>query len=548
MRIIAAAGEFDLPLNFETQITKYNVMLTSVGDQSNPITLPSTANNLKLVGYSNRLDAAYKPISDIAITFINEINVRPANLGVHTADEVDGISCTLYIGTGDFYSKVGNTRLTWLAWPTVKSPNYVNESDEERVDYLISLLKNQFTNPIADANFKVEPVATSLEVEWYDEGVSRKRPLVLNGFEDYYWSLPASGTVDINIFHGEYVHQSLESSDVISYGKGYGMTPFLKLEYVLRFIFEKFGYTFDGSEINVLSERILKDTVILNNVADAIYTGVLKYKQLLPDMLITEFLKETEKLLSGKFIVSEISNVIKFKFYKHLFQSNALIDLSTYLSSRIKMSATEFKIIKITEADKLTTSDEADDKVERYEFDLLKEKEIEILFRDNFEEADGSVFFKMVKTENIIYLNSTFVVNGETKESKDTAATTLQLFTASDVWSQKTIEDVDHLQLIVNYKESNEYLSVPFPIPGDSIGKLKWIYDEYVNYFKNSNITVEAKLQIPDYIFEKIDQHSPVLLNGQILLIEYLKKSTSNENSSGIIEARFRTMRDYVDR
>ena len=550
MRIVTKTGiDFNLPVDFEIEITKYNAALTDSGEQSNPITLPPTPLNLKLVGWSNRIDAYYKPITNIDVLFLNGLSVKQANLAIHNADEDEGISCTLYIGTGDFYSRVGNTRLNWLSWPTVKSPNYENESEEERVDYLISMLKQQFSNPHPLEQYKVAPVVTTEVIEWYDDGVSRKRPFILNGFEDYFWILPTEGEVNVQTFQGEYEHTILKDDINVVLKKGYGMTPFLKLDYVLGFVFEKFGYSFDSSEISALSVNLLSDTVILNNVSDAIYAGVLKYSQLVPDMLIKDFIKETEKLLAGKFIANEITKVIKFRFYKNILLSDVSVDLTPYLCSRIKLETPEFKIIKITVSDKLTETEENVEDVERFEFDLLKESDMEIIFRDDFEEADGAVFIKMVNTEGIIYLNSTFVMNGEKKESEDKSATILQLFTATDDWKATTIYDTEGRELLVKFKESYPFLNTQFTGSSlSTIDRIKWMYDEYISFFKNSNIKVRATLMIPEHIFESIDQHLPVSLNGQKLLIEYLKKENTNVDSGVLTEGVFRTMRAYKER
>ncbi|MGB4439300.1 MAG: hypothetical protein WBJ13_08790, partial [Sedimentibacter sp.] len=273
------------------------------------------------------------------------------------------------------------------------------------------------------------------------------------------------------------------------------------------------------------------------------------YSQLVPDMLIKDFIKETEKLLAGKFIANEITKVIKFRFYKNILLSDVSVDLTPYLCSRIKLETPEFKTIKITVSDKLTETEENVEDVERFEFDLLKESDMEILFRDDFEEADGAVFIKMVNTEGIIYLNSTFVMNGEKKESEDKAATILQLFTATDDWKATTIFDTGGRQLLVRFKESYPFLNTQFTGGAMStIDRIKWMYDEYVSYFKNSNIPIRTTLMIPEYVFESIDQHLPVSLNGQKLLIEYLKKANTNVDSGVLTEAVFRTMRAYKNR
>ena len=102
MRIISAYGEFDLPTGFTLNITAFNQMFNSEGEQSVPVTLPSSPGNLATLRFPNRVDSFYKPVSEISVDVIDDVFMRPARMVVHSANESEGISCTLYFSEASF--------------------------------------------------------------------------------------------------------------------------------------------------------------------------------------------------------------------------------------------------------------------------------------------------------------------------------------------------------------------------------------------------------------------------------------------------------------
>ncbi len=154
--------DFQLPADFEAELTRYNVLISDVGEQTTPLTLPGTPHNMQLIGYSNRLDNYYKPISEMEVLVSDGLFVRPCNMAIHTADENDGISVTLYLGTGDFYSRVGDKMLSALAWPIIKST----------AQGLIDLLKTEFFHPTDTAIFCIAQIETTQEYVWRRERIT----------------------------------------------------------------------------------------------------------------------------------------------------------------------------------------------------------------------------------------------------------------------------------------------------------------------------------------------------------------------------------------
>ena len=60
---------------------------------------------------------------------------------------------------------------------------------------------------------------------------------------------------------------------IVNIARGYWMTPFLKLNYELQFVFERFGYgLYKQSVIGCVSK--FNKIWMLNNMANAIYSGI----------------------------------------------------------------------------------------------------------------------------------------------------------------------------------------------------------------------------------------------------------------------------------
>ena len=555
MRIIAAAGEFNLPTNFETQLTKYNVMLTSAGEQTNPITLPPTPNNLKLVGYSNRIDALYKSVTDIAVTISDGLKVRPGNLGIHTADDEDGISCTLYMGTADFYSRVAEAKLASLPWPIIKSPTYDSQTLTQRVQYLIDLLKTEYNTSNSNANFFCAPVMTNTDVSKKVNGVVYAEKMILNGFETRKYITPLEivtnvfGTFKSYRLHkmeGEYEQTYVVDGVDTNFTIGYGMTPFLKLKYIIDFIFSNYGYTFDYTDF-VAHTRfdIFTYVAVLNNVADAIYSGVLKYQQLVPDLTIKKFLSIIEKLYAGKFIINEFTKTVNLIRYADVLESPATINLTPYLSSKLKKS--EFEPVTFSLIDtRLNDSSTNDSKVttETIEIDLLSSKTV----LSNIPDIPDVFGIKYIQIGSVIHKNSTLIVDGKTIKEEDKSMSELML---CDFPTQSEAKELKppFQDRTVYYRRSRAFLSQYNPINNETLLSVfqTW-YTQYINFYRHSNIPIDGKFLIPEAVLSKIDIKQPVLVESQKMLVETIKQPTGNSDSMVEVEIRFRTLRNYIDR
>jgi len=552
MRITTNNIDFELPSNFEAELTRNNVLLTDAGEQTAPITLPGSPHNLRLIGHSDRIDNYYKPLTDLDVVVSDGLFNRPCNLGIHTANAVDGISCTIYLGTGDFYSRIGNTRLNWIGWPVIKSPTFDSQTLAQRVQYLIDLLKAQYTTPTNISEFGIRPVATTQEYTWKKPDNSNvKGILILNGFEKYQSTLDLSQAEYIEKFEGEYTQHMVVGEDTITITTGYGMTPFLKIRYMIEFIFQSFGYTTDLSALVSLTPNFEHNTLLLNNVADAIYSGTLYYKQLVPDITIKEFLAEINKEFSGTFNVNEATKVATFYRYQDQLNAASDIDLTQYSCSLPKVGIPEFKTIQLNEtiSTKSETS-ETKEKIEIIEFDFAKTVDVIDEYKTNIDTYVSSIQLSIVTISEIVHLNSTIVVNGVSTTENINTSTLMKLIYAKNEWQEISVYRVNNGYVSVYYRvstppfyndfldEYSDYIATPLLVE-------EMFYLEYKAFRLNSNIPLEVEMDIPPVILEKMNLQTPKLLNGQKVMIESIVQILGRK---GTQKVKFRTLRGYIDR
>jgi len=555
MRIIFNDTDFDLPKNFGCVLTRYNVLLTGAGEQTNPITLPASPKNLKLVGYGDRIDGYSKPLTDMAVVVSDGMFNRTCNLGIHGVDRSAGISATIYLGTGDFYSKVGNTRLSWLQWPTLASPGYAGQPLLDRVAYLIERLATTYSYPSHALPYSVAPVVSTQKYTWqYDREIKLNKferkelegLLVLNGFEKYQTVLVLDQhSDDVKRFEGEFAQKMKVDSSIVDISTGYGMTPFLKLRYVVDFIFSAWGFGFDTLPMNAIIDSYEDDIVLLNNVADAIYAGRLYYKQLLPDVTVKEFLGEVERLFAGKFLVDENTKTVTFISYESALNALPDLDLTGYCVATPALGTPEFTKIKIVDKLDTAAADEAtEDKVSALDFSLLKQA----LVVDVFTAPDRATFtadlgLEMIAIDGIVHLNSTIEVVGvEKKEEKPSVSSLIQLASIKDEWKVARFMTENSRGDVVRYRTTK-------PVFAESgmtdLAFLESRYAAYKIFMQQSNIPIEIEMDIPEMILERMNYHTPKILMGQKVMIESIESVMGGKE---LQKVKLRTLRVFENR
>ena len=596
MTIQNEKGEyFDLPTELEIELSRYNVLLCDMGEQTAPITLPGSPHNLKLVGYSNRIDSLLKPLTDLTVLVSDGLFVRWCNMGIHTANEEEGISCTLYFGSGEFYSKYGDKKLASINLGTYGVGNLPGRpwTLEQKVNVLINYLKSEYKAPTEDGIISVIPVITTQQYAWkknriisiteinntietplmgeypdgtpyqlrdeygqlmfttsvettYDTETEVKNVtgnLILNGFEtENETILPGiNQNVYLTTFQGEKLQLVIADDTEIKLPIGYGLTPFLRVKYILSVIFSE--YTLKTAALLIKFPNFNND-VVINTVADAICSGIIRYNQLVPDVTVNEFIDYCEKRYGGKFIVNEINKVVTFTNYD-VITSNPDIDLTPYLTGKLKLGASDFEELSIHyNSDIEVTNKDSKIKHTTLEFDFLTRTKSTI--NKFFTNSAKNTFYSidltlcLVEVGDIIHKNTTLVTNGKTVVEQSNQPTDIKVIIV-DHWSNSFFMLVN-MNPVTFYPAFSSFYDIDStPLHPD----IKSFYVEYSKFKLNSNIPIEVEMDIPTNVLETLNLQFPKLLQGQPVMIESIKYTLGKHGTQTVI---LRTVRSFLDR
>jgi hypothetical protein len=130
--------------------------------------------------------------------------------------------------------------------------------------------------------------------------------------------------------------------------KGFGVSPFLKVWRILELIFFHYGFTVSSNPFK--THRQLKKLVALNNCYDAIMTGSLNYKDLMPDVTVREFLDVLYAKFGMKWFINSNMQTVDIVFLKDMMtpSANGMIDFTEYKTEEPVISAIRAKQLKLT--------------------------------------------------------------------------------------------------------------------------------------------------------------------------------------------------------
>lgn len=555
MRIITTKGEFDMPRFPDVRHTIYNLMLSSAGEQTAPLTLPSSDNNLFLLDYPDRADNIYKPMQEIDVVVQSGLISRRANMVINDVDISEGISVTIYLSAGDFYSRIQGIKLSSLNWPAVKSPTYEADTPLQRVTYLINLLKQELNAPGTSTQFRVVPVITSSEatykvyrqkadLSWEYKDITRK--VELNGYEKYQHPLDFSGSGydTLDTLEGEFTHTHVNNGVSVAIARGYGMTPFLRISYVLQHIFNHFGYTVDFETIaGELGYDTFAPASLVNTVADAIYSGLLNYSQLVPSCDVSEFITAIEDHYAVKFIPNEHSRIMNIKRFSNESVKNPDVDLSSYLSGKPKFNIPEFRQFHV-KSQLADTTPESTLPLEEIELQLSDIADVIAEYAaPDLTGRNAMLLLRMSMVGNVIHRNSQ--IQGQESENAEESAQIVLIESIEDSVAADFRTDPG-APVSLEYRRSYAFLHHLSQNDAADIREIDNQYWDYARSIQHSNILIEAPMNMPEALINQIDIYTPKVVAGQKVMIESISKMMDDVKDGQLV--KFRTLRTFIDR
>lgn len=268
----------DLPAGFAMQIEETNPVCNEVGSQSVSATVPPTPRNCRQLGHPERVDVNSLPTDRLRLCTVSDgAYLRSGKINVTEASPKEGITFNVGFDNSTLYDTWRNTKMCDLA------PNrgyYPPEQDGGyQIDWLLDDLYRIYcsANPQTD-EFAVFPLAIGKEDKGKDDlGNEIIYWEVLNAPKD--GSLVQPATVE-RIIDGEVTD--------VKVPEGYMVSPFLRVWRALELIFEGLGVDIVSNPFKEYVE--LARLVVLNNTADTACVKWIRYKDLMPDCTVAEFL------------------------------------------------------------------------------------------------------------------------------------------------------------------------------------------------------------------------------------------------------------------
>lgn len=353
IRIKATGEVFDIIPGFKLEINNASPIFNELGSKSVSTTFPKTPHNMRLFGFSNRLDIKSKPETKIPVIVSTGSYVRDGVLYQNSAYNTERtFGVVIAFNEGIMYEAMSDILLTELSnLPVV----------EKSVPDLIADMNKLFT--VDDPNEKLSVFEIDFKKQTYRESVSGEE--VEKEFSEYVNS-PSSvnGKFELLVRENTYIVEDNALVE-ISVPEGYGITPFVRVWYVLELIFNHFG--FKVNENPFTSDFQLKRLCVLNNTIDALVSGRLDYKQLLPRVTINEFLQSLYCRFGLKVFFDSNTNEVNLLLIRDIFQNNNTEAIKQ--SSLLDIDYTSPKQLKLSVAKNL---DQSNTEVETYEEFLLK--------------------------------------------------------------------------------------------------------------------------------------------------------------------------------
>jgi hypothetical protein len=357
MELLINGKPLALPLDFEIELEEVNPFFSEVGSQSLPITLPYSPHNLELLGYPERIAHTFKLDNEHEAVLRHGVLQKVGRLVIFSASKESGIETNFYLNDGEFYTKIKDVHLSAINFDNPKyNPDYnpdpfTGSASQRAVSWLNRF--NAVQRGEVQAPYSVFPVCTKAEEKTDDSNNKYYEYELLN--EPNFAAYPP-GYIPFTLLGNE----ERVINDVPC-PVGYGVTPFLKLNFFLRILFAHFGYDLKTSIFD--TDAKLSRIVILNNNADTICAGKLDYRQLLPNCNVSTFLDTIRNKFCCEFIPDSRTKTIVVQF----FQNNSLspdMDITSFVTNKPFIAHESFKQLRLTAGTSLTFAQPAAETME----------------------------------------------------------------------------------------------------------------------------------------------------------------------------------------
>lgn len=345
LKIETNKGVLDLNADLTLQIEEKSPVMNERGSQSLPATVPPTPRNLLLTGFPHRLDCAAAPMDgEKSCTVSDGVYWRRGVLNLVSASRRDGVTLNVGFDNSEAYEAWKKRKLNEVSAPVLGTGS---------VEALKSLLQGAYSAGDG-GDYAVFPIAVVRE-EITSNNVNTIYWGVLNRVENGSLAFPLSQRQPVD---GVMTDVTLPN--------GYGVTPFLYVWRVLELVFADLGYEIEVNPFKGAAAGDLAKVVVLNNVADVICTGYLRYSELLPDCEVQSFLQALYVRFGLVYLLNQDTKRVKLELIRDIIAKTPEQDLTETLSEWPTVNYESGKQLKLSAKKSFTGAEPVNARLEDY--------------------------------------------------------------------------------------------------------------------------------------------------------------------------------------
>ena len=365
--LLATRKQLDLPLDLKLNIEMASPIFSKAGAMSLPVSLPLTDNNRHLLNFPDRLDIydseeeAIRSIQDISVLVTQGSWQQAATMCISGCSD-EAVEATIYFNESNIWSKLdavtvpqamASKHFGEIPGPSDNPETYRSQLISQFYDYMVpaALSESELNTWLKNHDFVVALVKT--KDGWLNEPACVKRyvtgsPNNWTLHEEVIGEHRSQGGTSYNLLrlkaeYGWYTntecygktaptyYDDSTSTRMVGYqnkNKHLYCTGFLRLDVVLKQIFNYLGYTLDYDFTTYWpywnnTELAWNKFVVINNTMDAIYPGYMPYSALVPEVSAKEFIAAVQSQFGVVFILQPDNKTVKMQFTEKIIKLSA---------------------------------------------------------------------------------------------------------------------------------------------------------------------------------------------------------------------------------
>ncbi|MDR2917646.1 MAG: hypothetical protein LBV74_22875 [Tannerella sp.] len=328
MKIVNTSAGKAYHLDPETQleVERTNPFFNEIGEQTLPVTIPDSDYNRAILSYPDAMANKQKPGQNIDATIQDGEYFTTCRQAIFGAKRNEGIETTFYMNEGAFFGRIPDTRLA-AVFGTETIPGITTV--QQGINFCRSLLFNRHDI------YGIFPVLTKGESDDTTKWLNRVE-LMRPATGEYLSSAGNTGGFNYLGFLNEYPREEQDGDYTISIPIGCYITPFIRANYVLRRMFEYFGYTLEETFFE--KTYPFNDMMFVNNTDDTLLNGDIRLTDLVPDILCSTLLNVYRKKFGCEFIPDELNKTVRIDFLNDIIDETPTVDLSGSVDGELSLT------------------------------------------------------------------------------------------------------------------------------------------------------------------------------------------------------------------